>query len=737
MTPVIITIGASGIIAQLVLVRELLVIYQGNELSIGIILANWLIAEALGSFLFRNIKISPKSYKSLIYSFAIIFPIICVVAKLLKPILGIIPGEIISFPVMFASSLVILLPVSFLHGALFTSSVSILTPARYPLQNKIPGKVYFLENIGTIIGGIIISLLLIPNFSVLQIAFGLGIINILSVLVLSRPIRFIRDLPNYFLMGLFIILLFYSNKIDLWTLGKNYPNYNIIISTNTIYSNLTVIKREEQYIYLVDGVPTIITPYPDQAFVEDFVNFPMLIHNNPKRVLLISGGAGGVLTQMLKYPIQEIDYVELDPYLIKTLRRYTTELTNQELNDSRVNIINTDARFFLEKQNNKYDLILVSFLAPLSLQTNRFFTAEFYTLCKGKLNQDGVLVTLTPGSLNYISPTIRSIINSHINTLEKVFANLFIIPGDYNLYLSSVGNLLNRSADSINQRLQANRITTNLFNLNYIKYRTQSHFRVWLDKSLTADKNTATINYDGKPLGLFYSLFHSNTVANPSLKTLFTFVRSLNLAAIIIILLLVFVVLFLFRKKLMRSAYLSFAIFSTGVVAMIFTLVISLGFQIRYGFLYYQINLLLTTFITGIACGGYLSNNFLSKNRKYFIIIEFSIVAMIIIIVLTLRNQAYPKIFGTYIDFFIFLFVSGSLVGLEFPLANKITNINNPATAVGKLYAADLLGGFIGAITISLILIPILGILNTLVIAIILKLISVLLILTAPRFSIE
>jgi spermidine synthase len=200
---------------------------------------------------------------------------------------------------------------------------------------------------------------------------------------------------------------------------------------------------------------------------------------------------------------------------------------------------------------------------------------------------------------------------------------------------------------------------------------------------------------------------------------------------------LVFIIFFLLEKKTYHSIYLPFAIFSTGIIAMIFSLVISLGFQIRYGYLYYKISILLTTFIAGTTLGGYLGNTYLPNKRKYFLLIESAIIILLLILTLSLHNQTYPSIFGSQIDFFIFLIISGMLVGLEFPLANKLYNFNDPQTTVGRLYAADLLGGFVGAVMISVFLIPVFGILQTLIFAITLKILSALLILTGSRFSIE
>jgi spermidine synthase len=707
---------------------------------LGLILGNWLIAEALGSFLFRKLKVSMKFYQITIFLFAFLFPALVILTRLLRPILGALPGEIITLPVMFISSLIILLPVSFLHGALFTSTASVLTSKPTPVinQKKIAGNIYTIENIGTVIGGLITYFLLIRYLNSLQIACSVALINILAMIILYRQRRKLNIL-YYISIILFALLFVFSSPVEHWTLTKNYPKYNVLASTNTIYNNIIVTKREEQYTFLLDGVPTIITPYPDQSFVEDFVHFSMLSHPNPKKILLISGGIGGVLNQMLKYPLQEIDYLELDPNLIKTVEKYPTPLIIQELSDPRVKVINTDARFYIEKDTAKYDIIFVSFLSPLSLQVNRFFSEEFYRLCKRRLNDKGLVATLSPSSLTYISSSMRNLINSNINTLELVFPQVIIIPGDFNIYLSSeLSNFF--SPDTLSNRLLRRGIKTSLFNQQYIQYRTQKYNSGWLQQSLIikSSNHISLINQDGNPRGLFYSLNYWNTITNPSLNRIFVLLSKIT-PQIIYIFLFAFLVLLLVRKRSRNLVYIPFTIFSTGITAMIFTLTLSIGFQIHYGYLFYQISILITMFIIGNAIGGFVGNSKMFGHSKYLLINELSLIVLLIIILATLKNHAYPILLGTQFDFFILLVISGFLVGAEFPIANRIyLNQNMQITqTIGKLYASDLIGGFIGAITISIILIPILGIFQTLIIALLLKIISALLVLTVTSFSIE
>ncbi len=757
---VIIVIGASGIIAQIVLIRELLVSFQGNELSIGFILGNWLLAEALGSYLAGKIKSSLKAYQITIIGFALLLPILIIGAMMLKIFIGIVPGEIVTLFVMFIASFIILFPISFIHGALFTSSVSVLT-AISQVKFKVPGKVYIFENLGTIIGGILIAFILMPNFSSLQIAFIVAIVNIIAVIVLIKDKLYWLRIVNYVLLFIFIFVLFFTASVEHWINQQIYRDYEVLLSTNTIYSNIKVIKREEQYTFLIDGVPTVITPYPDINFVEDYVHFPLLFHSAPKKVLLISGGVGGILNEILKHPVERIDYLELDPNLIGIVKNFPTSLTDQELSDPRVKTINLDARAFLNDCQEKYDLIFINFLLPLSLQINRLFTKEFLIICRDRLNPEGILTTISVGSLSYISPHLRNVVNSHIATCKSVFPQILVIPGDFNLYLSfntvdlkpqndTINSLPAAISETLFQRLQNRKIKTNLVSLNYIKYRTNNYWQDWLKKRLQSKpQNQTPINQDGHPIGLFYSLVYWNTIVAPSLQPILSTITKINLKTIFLVLLLVFILLLFFLKP-NPTIFLPFTIFTTGVGAMIFTLILSLGFQIRYGYLYYQISILLTLFILGNVLGGYVGSQIRNPKVNHLLYVEFMLVGLIILILLRLHNRAYPLFFNSLLDFYLSLFIAGLLTGLEYPIATRIyaeqKSDNSlfpeaiqrtlPKTA-GHLYAADLLGGFISAIILSAIFIPIIGMFQTFIVGLGLKIISLLLVLTVKCFFIK
>ena len=181
----------------------------------------------------------------------------------------------------------------------------------------------------------------------------------------------------------------------------------------------------------------------------------MLFHEKPESVLILSGGAGGMIHEILKYPVTRVDYVELDPLLLKLVQKFSTPLTQAEFSDQRVKIHYTDGRFFMKRTQDRFDMIFIGLPAPQELQTNRFFSSEFFSTAKEKMNPDGIIVLTLPGSLTYISPELKDLNGCIIDTLKSVFRSVRIIPGDVNLYLASHSSKLEKvTAEEMIKRLR-------------------------------------------------------------------------------------------------------------------------------------------------------------------------------------------------------------------------------------------------------------------------------------------
>ena len=110
----------------------------------------------------------------------------------------------------------------------------------------------------------------------------------------------------------------------------------------------------------------------------------MLFHPNPHQILVLSGGAGGMINEILKHPTTErVDYAELDPLFLDLLQIFLTPLTQQELGDPNVSVKNEDGRMFVQGTSNRYDQYKITInLYKVTMSVNQFATAINYMDCR-------------------------------------------------------------------------------------------------------------------------------------------------------------------------------------------------------------------------------------------------------------------------------------------------------------------------------------------------------------------
>ena len=727
--------GLSGIIAQVILMRELLVSFHGNELTLGIILANWLILVAIGSFIGKTVeKVERRIEVFVLFQlfFAAALPLTLYLSRILTNILLSTPGEGLGFGPIFYSSFLVLLPVALPQGVLFTYGCKLYS--QYIKENvSSVGKVYVLESTGTIAGGLLITFFLVQYLNSFEIAFIISLtLTLVSIFLLWPKTKSFRPAfqTTLWILSMLLSLVFAysllpqtSNAIHQSSIQSQWRNLNAIHNQNSNYGNITVTKSGEQFTFFTNGLPSITTPVPDIASLEDFVHFPMLFHEKPESLLVLSGGAGGMIHEILKYPVRRVDYVELDPLLLRLIQKFSTPLTQSELSDPRVNIHYTDGRFFINKTQDRFDLVFVGLPAPQELLTNRLFSSEFFSTARGRMKPDGIIVLTLPGSLTYISPELRDLNRCILDTLRKVFRSVRVIPGDTNLYLASDSDKLGSVTQlELMKRLETRKIQTSLITKGYLEFRLHERWQKWFLESMEGKK--IEINSDFRPAGVFFSLAYWNALFSPSLAGIFKWFEGFSLQisiSFMILFTLLMSLVFMKRSSFSRHA-IPYAVFTTGLAGMIFNLAVIFSFQTYYGYLYHQIGLLVAVFMVGVTLSSLTMTRCLDRienDAHLFLKIEIGIIifSFLFPFVFSILSQSMGKtaiVLLVYPLFLVMSFFSGACIGLQFPLASKICfampgkKVTLGHTA-GLLYGADLLGGFLGGLFGGVLLLPILG----------------------------
>jgi spermidine synthase len=145
------------------------------------------------------------------------------------------------------------------------------------------------------------------------------------------------------------------------------------------------------HVLVLDGV--VQTTQADEfVYHEMLTHVPLLAHENPKRVLIIGGGDGGILREVLRHTtIEKVTLVEIDGSVVEWSKKYLPSLSKGAFEDPRLELLIQDGVVYVEKTDEKYDVIICDSTDPVGPGAV-LFTEHFYGQCKRILNKKGIFV---------------------------------------------------------------------------------------------------------------------------------------------------------------------------------------------------------------------------------------------------------------------------------------------------------------------------------------------------------
>jgi spermidine synthase len=416
---------------------------------------------------------------------------------------------------------------------------------------------------------------------------------------------------------------------------------------------------------------------------EETVHYAMLQASQPRSVLLLSGGASGMPGEILKYPsVERIDNVEQNRALIEIVGQYTAVST-----DKRINRFFTDGLRFLKKTGSRYDVAIVAVPGPSSLQYNRFYTASFFELLKKRMNEKGVVSVGMPPSGNYLMPETVNAAGPVYQAMKKYFANVIIVPGEKDYFLASDGPL----SPAIAELAAEKNIEATYVNPFYIDDLSLKHRGEQLAGQLA---DVSLINTDERPVPVFYqTLRYIGQFSNRQLLVLMV------------------PALFLLIPLFFMSPV-SGGMYITGFTASSLEVLLLFLFQVVFGYLYSAIGLIIALFMGGLALGGFAGYR-LKTGRLHFLIAQtlLGVFAALIPLFWMLLKNMQSGAWG-WVVFIVITLIPATLTGFQY-VASTQQHHSSRVKGASVIYSADLLGGALGTVLVTLVLVPFLGIKNS------------------------
>lgn len=203
----------------------------------------------------------------------------------------------------------------------------------------------------------------------------------------------------------------------------------------------------------------------EAVYHEMLVHPSLCAHPLPKKILLIGGGDGGALREIVKHNVQEVIMVEIDEMVIKAVKKYMPHVPQKSFEDPRVSLRIGDGAEFIKHYKNYFDCIVLDSTDPDGNASKPLFKKKFFENVKKALKPNGIFSAQTGCISDPFSLKTRTLIRSIFPFFQVRRAFVSCFPADEHSFsfASSKVDLAHIRARAIEQRYLKRKIRTSYF----------------------------------------------------------------------------------------------------------------------------------------------------------------------------------------------------------------------------------------------------------------------------------
>lgn len=724
---VVFSFGLFSISAQALLFREFVSSLEGHDIAVGLFLAFWLTWVAIGAGTWRLLNRLTTRWlgQDWVVGLCVLMYIPASAIELLlmlsvRELAGIKAYALIGLGRLLFWTFIVCGPVSLVTGLVFPMLCRwVARQGRWPIT-----AVYVLESAGSLVGGALTTVLLAVGWTaagVWLVVWGLlaGLTGI--AIFKSRP-RWVSgiavSIAGLCIFGLvgsldsrlsrYIQLTRWSSLLPAQSFGGAFGTARGEYLYGTYHGQFMVIRDR----YVVDALP-------QSDGTRQLAAIAIAQRPQTRRVLVVDTGLS--LSRAL-LSIDTIEYcglVCLDPQYPYLIDRYLpSELAG---GDRRLQIIATDIRSYLRQTSIEFDLMIIGQVGTINAATSRLYTKEFFDLARVRLGQDGVLVAAIPGGENVIGAELAYLGASIIGTVKEVFGNWQIIPGERTIIFGSDGQLTSQP-DAIRQNLKKVDPEGEVYPADALASQIQPA-RIQKAVELYEEVLNYTgqiVNRDTHPIGQLYGLLL--TARQAGLNVLGASQRAAHLGLWLLVVpvgaVVVLRLIYLLSHRQANGQFGAFvpgfAIFCAGFAGITTVIILLSIHQAKFGTLYIYMGLVSGLFMAGLCIGAILMQYLLLKAPVRWTFIGLVLVHTCLLIWITrLAGIADPGVGLLALAFLLVGICSGGYMPWAAHVA--VSQGWEVGMAASRLELLDHAGAAIGGLGASLVLLPPIGLIKTLV----------------------
>src|SRR5215469_2416714 len=384
----VLLVAACGLIYELVAGTLASYLVGDSVFQFSTVIGTYLFAMGIGSALSRHI------HRALVHRFVWI--------ELLLGVVGGFSSALLMIAFAFTQGFeLILYALVMVMGILVGLEIPLLmriVKDRYHFRDVIAHVLTF-DYLGALGASLLFPILLVPRLGLVRSAMLFGLVN--AGVALWTTFLFAAQLvPKTGLRAACLVVL--------CVLGAGMAEAKHITATaeDNIYSDEIILARDSRYQHIVltrfkDDLRLFLNGHLQFSSRDEYRYHESLVHPGlasipaPRRVLVLGGGDGLAVREILRYPqIETVTLVDLDPEMTRLFSSHPmlTRLNQSSLTSPRVRVINADAFPWVDSNSDEFDFIVIDFPDPTNYSLGKLYTTAFYKAVARHLSNQGAIV---------------------------------------------------------------------------------------------------------------------------------------------------------------------------------------------------------------------------------------------------------------------------------------------------------------------------------------------------------
>jgi spermidine synthase len=384
----VLLIAACGLIYELIAGTLASYLLGDSVLQFSTIIGCYLFAMGIGSALSRYID------RGLAYRFVWIELLLGVIGGFSSALLFLAFAYTQGFQLLLYAFVVVM-------GVLVGLEIPLLMRIvrdRYHFRDVVAHVLTF-DYLGALGASLLFPIVLVPSLGLVRSAMLFGIVNVAvalwSTFLFAKQIGSVKGLQALCLVALCVL-----------GVGLAEAKHITAVAEDNIYADEIILARDTRYQHIVltrfkDDIRLFLSSHLQFSSRDEYRYHEALIHPGlsaipaPRRVLVLGGGDGLAVREILKYPqIESITLVDLDPEMTRLFSTHPmlTALNQKSFSSPKVHIINGDAFPWVDSNTDSFDFIVIDFPDPTSYSLGKLYTTAFYKAAARHLSAQGLMV---------------------------------------------------------------------------------------------------------------------------------------------------------------------------------------------------------------------------------------------------------------------------------------------------------------------------------------------------------